>query len=396
MNPDDIDLLSKTEIPESIRSKIAEQIVGAADREAERALEAERLASERKKFLWNTPVVAAIAGLLTLTATFVFDRIIAKDQTDNTITLEQVRNELQQSEVRLRQELELAASESHAKLETEAKEREFQYEIVRSEFTNSEKTNAERAAVLLFLVRAGVLSSLNEDELREMAEQQIERPNETIIPQLTSSLQMASEFKVGLSANELDTRRDVIRMQETTFGNLVTDAMLEAYREDINTNQVRPDFAMISSGLIRGNKIYPRGTILTRLDLLFEMPFANSVVLVSLSGAEIKMILENALELGRSAFPQVSGLSITYDSSKPVGARIVQINVDGAPLENDISYNIVTADVNAGGLDWPSMAEAIAVEHNSNGRHLADIVLLYIGQRGTVSPSIEGRLIDVR
>ncbi|OED50537.1 hypothetical protein AB838_01870 [Rhodobacteraceae bacterium (ex Bugula neritina AB1)] len=189
MNPDDIGILSNTEIPESIRAKIAEQIVGAGDRKAQRALEAERLASERTKFLWNTPVVAAIAGLLTLTATFVFERLTAKDETVNTITVEQVRAELKQSEARLKQELELAASENLAKLEAEAREREFQYEIVRSELTNSEKSNAERAAVLLFLVRAGVLGTLNEDELREMAEQQIERPDVTIIPQLTPSQQ---------------------------------------------------------------------------------------------------------------------------------------------------------------------------------------------------------------
>ncbi|WP_300009589.1 trypsin-like peptidase domain-containing protein [uncultured Roseobacter sp.] len=189
MNPDDIGILSNADIPESIRAKIAEQIVGAGDREAQRALEAKRLAAERTKFLWNTPVVAAIAGLLTLTATFVFERLTAKDETVNTITLEQVRTELEQSEARLKQELELAASENLARLEAEAKEREFQYEIVRSELTNAEKSNAERAAVLLFLVRAGVLSTLNEDELREMAEQQIERPDATIIPQLTPSPQ---------------------------------------------------------------------------------------------------------------------------------------------------------------------------------------------------------------
>lgn len=187
LNTDDISVLSNAEIPENIRAKIAEQILGEADREAERELEARRLASERTKFLWNTPLVAALAGLLTLTATFVFDRLTAKDETVNTITLEQVRTELEQSEARLKQELELAASENLAKLEAEAKEREFQYEIVRSELTNSEKSNSERAAVLLFLVRAGVLSTLNEDELRKMAEQQIERPDATIIPQLTPS-----------------------------------------------------------------------------------------------------------------------------------------------------------------------------------------------------------------
>lgn len=189
VQPSDIEVLSNKDIPEAVRSQIAEQILGSGDREAQRDIEKQKLESERRKFIWNTPVVAALAGLLTLSATFIFDRLTAKDETANTITLEQVRTELQQSEVRLKQELELDTSESLAKLEAEAKEREFQYEIVRSELTNAEKSNAERAAVLLFLVRAGVLSSLNEDELRKMAEEQIERPDAAIIPRLTSSPQ---------------------------------------------------------------------------------------------------------------------------------------------------------------------------------------------------------------
>jgi V8-like Glu-specific endopeptidase len=208
LSPDDIGILSNTEIPESIRAKIAEQILGADDRKAQTALEVERLASERTKFLWNTPIVAALAGLLTLSATFVFDQLIAKGETVNTITLEQVRTALEQSEARLKQELELAASENLAKLEAKAKEREFQYEIVRSELTNSEKSNAERAAVLLFLVRAGVLSTLNEDELREMAEQQIERPDTTIIPQLTPSQQYMGGI-VGFDDSDLVSGFDV-------------------------------------------------------------------------------------------------------------------------------------------------------------------------------------------
>ncbi|WP_299919325.1 M12 family metallopeptidase [uncultured Roseobacter sp.] len=207
MESSDLQLLSNKDIPESIRSKIAEQILGASEREAQRALEAEQLASENKKFFWNTPFVAALAGLVTLTATFVFDRITASVEATNTITLEQVRTELQESEARLKQELEIASSENLAKLEAEAREREFQYEIVRAELEKGGKTNAERAEVLLFLARAGVFTALNAKELALMAQEQKDNPELTIIPQLSSALNESGSFN----------SRNVFRRSDLTY-----------------------------------------------------------------------------------------------------------------------------------------------------------------------------------
>lgn len=186
MKPEDLALLTNQDVPESVRAKIAEQIMGAEDRAAQRAFDLEKLDTEKRKFIWSTPLVAALAGLITLTATFVFDRITAQDATDNTITLEQVQNQLEQSEARLKQELELNTSVALARLEAEAREREFQFEIVRSELDKDGKTNAERASVLLFLARAGVLNALNAEELRAMAEEQKQNPDADIIPQLSS------------------------------------------------------------------------------------------------------------------------------------------------------------------------------------------------------------------
>lgn len=196
MEPSEVELLSNKEIPENVRAKIAEKLLEAPERKAQRDLERDQIASERRKFLWNTPLVAAVAGLFTLAATFWFDRVTASDNTANTITLEQVRNELQLSEARLKQDFEIQSRENLARLEAEAKEREFQYEIVRSELQKDGRTNAQRAAVLLFLARAGVLAALDEDELRAMAQEQQENPEREIIPQLsTTSSQTVFERK---------------------------------------------------------------------------------------------------------------------------------------------------------------------------------------------------------
>ncbi|MCV9965699.1 hypothetical protein OIU34_27890 [Pararhizobium sp. BT-229] len=185
MEQKDIEILTNVAIPEAIRIALANSILGSQATQSERDFKYEQLRLERKKFIWNTPLVAAVAGLITLSATFFFDRITNRDTTNNTITLEQVRQELKDSEARLRQQLEAETTKTVAEIESLAKEREFQYEIVKSELTNREKTNAERAAVLLFLVKAGVLSTLDRNELQTMAEDQLQNPHKDIIPQLT-------------------------------------------------------------------------------------------------------------------------------------------------------------------------------------------------------------------
>lgn len=231
MKTDDVKLLSNSEIPESVRVKLAEQMFASAERQSDRALEKERMASERQRIFWSTPLVASLAGLLTLSATFVFERISNRDKADQTITLEQVRNELQKSEAHLRQELEAENHVNLARLQAEAKEREFQYEIVRSELANAEKSDAERAAVLLFLVRSGILTSLDVDSLRDLAEKQLEDPERSVLPRLSTP-----EIHVGLTAEqfELELRRRESSLREQL--NSASEAerrVLEAERQAI-------------------------------------------------------------------------------------------------------------------------------------------------------------------
>lgn len=181
MDAKDIEILSNEKIPESIRVALAQKFVSAKDEEAARALENDRLNLEKQKFKWNTPLVIALTGLITLTATFVFDRITAQDVTKNTINLEQHQAELAAQKLSLEEQFKAQSSE-----------REFQYEIVRAELGKEGRTTAQRAALLLFLARAGVLNALNASELQEMAEQQQREPEKEIIPELSSSIELPS------------------------------------------------------------------------------------------------------------------------------------------------------------------------------------------------------------
>ena len=187
MNEQDLAFLSNDRFPEAIRVSYLDGLLKKEEISSANALELEKLGLERRKFYWNTPLVAAAAGLLTLSATAGFDLVSGTQEANNVVTLEQIKSELEKSEARVTQQLEERSARSAAEIGALAREREFQYEIVKMELANQRKTNSERAAVLLFLAKAGVLSALHTDALQAMAEEQIQKPNEAIIPQLSAN-----------------------------------------------------------------------------------------------------------------------------------------------------------------------------------------------------------------
>ena len=57
------------------------------------------------------------------------------------------------------------------------------------------------------------------------------------------------------------------------------------------------------------------------------MPFDNTIVTVQLTGAEVKLALEQALRGDRVT--QVSGIRYTFDSGRPDGQRIMTLTLRG-------------------------------------------------------------------
>ena len=188
MNEDELKVLSDDKIPESIRGTLAQSFVEKNKAELNAHVNSEQLVLEKRKLFWNTPFVAAMAGLITLTATYVFDRLNKSQDTENTITVEEFRQELKTSETRLTQQLSEKTIKTEAEIQNIAKEKEFQYEIVKTELADASKSNLERAEVLLFLARAGILNSLDDKALTEMAQEQKENPNKNVIPVLNKSI----------------------------------------------------------------------------------------------------------------------------------------------------------------------------------------------------------------
>ena len=223
-------------------------------------------------------------------------------------------------------------------------------------------------------------------ELRSTTDVEGARALAAAVEERRKSLDRSLNVAVGKTATELDTRRVSVRSGETAFGNLVADAMRIAVGSDI---------ALTNGGGIRGDTIYPAGSEITGKLVLTELPFGNKTVKLALSGARIREALEHGVgKVGSGAFPHVSGLSFSFDASKPKGGRVGEIAVGGAPLEDEKTYTLATNDFLAKGGDRYAMfEEAERRIHERDGSFMAAQVMEFVETVGTVSPAVEGRIV---
>jgi 2',3'-cyclic-nucleotide 2'-phosphodiesterase (5'-nucleotidase family) len=195
---------------------------------------------------------------------------------------------------------------------------------------------------------------------------------------------------VGTTTVTLDTRRSTVRTAESNFGDLITDAMRAG---------VGAEVALMNGGGIRGDRTYAPGTVLTRKDVLTELPFGNVTVLIELSGADLLAALENGVSQVEDAagrFPQVSGMSFTYDPAAPPGSRIVEAEIGGRPVDASRVYKVATNEyVYGGGDGYAALSRGKPLIDPSGGTLLANMVADYIARQREIAPETEGRITRV-
>jgi len=188
------------------------------------------------------------------------------------------------------------------------------------------------------------------------------------------------------------------REGESNIGNLVTDAMVWAYRHNPDTISI----AMINSGGIRAS--FDKGNI-TMEDLLISFPFRNTFDLVFLQGAVLRAALEHSVasmkpdgrnEAGR--FLQVSGIKILFDLTRPVGKRLLRADIscktcseELQPLMDEEVYKVVMTEYLANGGDgYSNIAEK--KERHLQGPLDTDILREYIKGHSPLSKNVEKRI----
>ena len=188
------------------------------------------------------------------------------------------------------------------------------------------------------------------------------------------------------------------RKNETPLGNLITDGMLQKAKS-YNPNVI---MAFQNGGGIRAG--INEGPI-TIGEIITVLPFGNTLATMNLTGAEIKETFETSLKNipgENGGFLHVSGARVQYDSSKPVGQRVVSIaykNADGtySPIIHNQTYAIATNAFTAKGGDGFDVLKKAYEEGRATDLGLPDWENFrdHLIRLGLVNPQLEGRIVDI-
>ncbi len=182
---------------------------------------------------------------------------------------------------------------------------------------------------------------------------------------------------VGRTAARLTRRYN----EESDLGSLMAD-ILRSYGET--------DMAFIHSGGIRAD--LPTGPV-TREDLLDAFPFIDFVFILEMTGAQVLDVLEQSFSLERGVL-QVSGLTVEYDFSQPIGERVIAVRVGEEPLEAGRAYSVTTVDFLASGADlYSGFTGAKVIE--GEGPEFAELLEARFATGEQVAAPPGGRLISV-
>jgi 5'-nucleotidase / UDP-sugar diphosphatase len=192
---------------------------------------------------------------------------------------------------------------------------------------------------------------------------------------------------IGVTQTQLDGRKASVRGQETTIGDFIADAMRAKSGADV---------ALINGGGIRSDTVLEPGTKLSRKMVVAALPFNNKLVTLEMPGAELHKALENGLwMLGKDSgrFPQISGARIVARRDAVPGARLVSVEVGGAPLDDARLYKVATNDYLAGGKDgYDAFTRGKPLVSDDEAPLLSTVVIEAIEKAGTIAPVIDGRI----
>ncbi|UTV98989.1 bifunctional metallophosphatase/5'-nucleotidase [Marinomonas rhizomae] len=196
---------------------------------------------------------------------------------------------------------------------------------------------------------------------------------------------------VGTTNILIDLDRKTLRTSENNFANFVADTFKYFTEAQI---------VLINSGTFRGNKLIKEGEQITVKDIRLILPYRNKVKLIEANGQQINEALEhglNGLEQHSGQFLQVAGIKVTYDSTLPVGQRLLSVTLNDKPLNPTQTYRVAILDYLLKGGDGFNMFKnnKILTYSQISNLTLSDIMTVEIQQQETIEPKVDGRLKDV-
>lgn len=148
--------------------------------------------------------------------------------------------------------------------------------------------------------------------------------------------------------------RDRTPSGESVLGDLVADSQLEATRDP---GAGSAQIAFMNEAGVRADLVPAAEGGVTFGQLFAAQPFANYIIVKSLTGRQIRAVLEQQFASGTNTLARPMmllpsrGLTYSYDLSRPEGSRILDLKLDGAPIADGATYRVAMNSFLASGGD---------------------------------------------
>ncbi len=181
---------------------------------------------------------------------------------------------------------------------------------------------------------------------------------------------------------------------ESSLGNLVADMYLWATsNEDYAGTPAQ--IGIMNPGGLRADLLFGADGAMSYRDVANVQPFANTLVTVTLTGAQLKAVLEEQWQPDGSSRPKLhlgisDGFSYEYDPEAARGERIVSMSLHGIAIEAVDTFTVVTNSfLAAGGDNFVTFAEG--TDSTDTGQIDLAASVAYFAAHDLVDPAPLGR-----
>lgn len=180
---------------------------------------------------------------------------------------------------------------------------------------------------------------------------------------------------------------------ESTLGNFVADVQ----KWSLNSDQDRGvQIAFMNPGGLRADLASGEATY---AEAAAVQPFANTLVSMQLTGAQIKGVLEEQWQPASASRPFLKlgisdGFTYTYDPLAATGAHITQMWLDGVPIDPAATYTVgMNSFLASGGDNFVSFR--LGTGKADSGKVDLESIVDYFEEFGSATPDIRQRAVGV-
>ena len=176
---------------------------------------------------------------------------------------------------------------------------------------------------------------------------------------------------------------------ESVAGDLIADAFLAATRAPeaggaqlafTNQTSVRTDIVPAADGSVTFGQLFA------------AQPFGNNLVVITMTGRQLRAVLEQQFASGPNTVTSPimlqpsRGFTYSYDLGRPEGQRILDMRLNGAPMTDEASYRVATNSFLASGGD--SFTVFRQGTNPAGGMQDVDALERYIAAMGPTPPPL--------